>query len=88
MADLSAASLLTILDEETAAKVWRAFRGDRIYFPKCQSEHAEINTVFDHMTKTGAARESAVKTIAAIYEKSESQVRKIVKRQTRLFDDE
>ena len=85
MTDVSPVYLLNIIDEETAKKVWRHLRGVRIYFPKCKSVHNEIRELYKNMKVEKA---DAVKRLASLYEMSESQIRRIVREQGGLFEED
>ena len=84
MIDATPDYLLNILDETTAKKVWAHLRGVRIYFPKCKSVHDEIRALYKNMKNN---RADAVKRLAALYEMSESQIRRITKEQGELFEE-
>jgi len=77
--------LLNVLDKETALKVWRSLRGVRIYFPKCKSEHDEIRELFKNMTSD---KPESVKTLMYVFDKSESQIRNIIRQQGGLFEED
>lgn len=77
--------LLNVLDDATFKKVWSHLRGVRIYFPKCKSKHDEIRELYKSMK---ADRACAVKRLAELYEMSESQIRRITKKQGELFEED
>ncbi len=86
MIDMSAGSLLMVLDEDTAKKVWSAFRGCRIYFPKCKSEHDEIQSLYNKMMEGSTTRPEAITRLSQLFGKDERQIRRITKAQGGLFE--
>ena len=87
MTDATPEHLLMILDNETAKKVWSHLRGFRIYFPKCKSKHDEINTLYNNLIR-GIPRAGAVKRLSKMFEMSETQIRRITKKQGVLFEED
>lgn len=85
MIDVTPEYMLGYLDVETLRKVWRGMRGTRVYFPVCKSKHDEIRALYNSMQTD---RADAVRQLAALYEMSESQIRRIVREQGGLFEED
>jgi hypothetical protein len=87
MTDIDAKSLLLVLDKETAKKVWYTFKGCRITFPKCECEQDEIASMYRNMVKSGTRKPDAIKRLAEVFEFSERNIRRIIKKEVELFAD-
>ena len=85
MIDVTPEYMLNFMDIESLRKVWRGMRGTRVYFPVCKSVHEEIREIYKLMR---TERADAVKQLAALYEMSESQIRRIVREQGELFEED
>ena len=84
--DVGIVSLLDILDEEGIRKLCRHFKGCRIYFPKVKSEHDEIRKLYEHMIKNGNEK-TAIKRLSIIFDKSEKQIKRVIRYKRGLFDE-
>jgi len=82
--DITPEYLIPVIGVELTKKLMQQFRGCRIYMPKCKSEHDEIKNIFNSMTGTHSQK---IKQLSQMYDKSESQIRNIVKKQGVLFEE-
>ena len=80
MVDVGHECLHAVLDEEAVRKVARYLKGCRVSFPRTGIEHDEICTAYAEMTERGAVHSEAVKQLSMRFERSESQIRRIIKR--------
>ncbi len=71
--------LYTLLDEATAQKVCRALKGFTVRFPTKKIEHKDIIGDYAHMRKGGLGAWQAVERLAVMYEKSPTQIWRIVR---------
>lgn len=85
MIDVTPEYMLNFIDIDSLRKLWRGMRGTRVYFPVCKSVHEEIRELYNAMQ---TERVDAVKQLAALYEMSESQIRRIIKQQGGLFEED
>jgi len=84
MIDITPDSLIDIVGEKNTIKIMRALKGCRMYIPKCRTIHDEIRQDYNHLTSNHTQR---VKILASSYEMSESQIRKILRKQGELFEN-
>lgn len=82
--DLTPEYLIPIIGVKLTKRVMQECRGCRIYMPKCKSEHDEIKNMFNSMT---CEHSQKIKQLSQMYDKSESQIRNIVKKQGELFEE-
>jgi len=84
LTDVTPLYLLNSLDEETAIKVWESLSGMRVYFSKGILKQYNIQKDFKDMNEN--SRTARVKALSYRYEMSESNVRKILRKDLKLFD--
>ena len=82
--DITPEYLIPVIGVELTKKLMQQFRGCRVYIPKCASEHIAIQEDYKQMNCTNPQK---IKKLSQIYEKSESQIRNIVKKKSVLFDE-
>jgi len=82
--DITPEYLIPVIGVDMTKELLKQFKGCRIYLPKCKSEHDEIKNIFNSMT---ASHPQKIKQLSEMYEKSESQIRNIVKKQGVLFEE-
>ena len=84
MTDITPVYLLNTLDEETALKVWESLVGMRIYFSKGILKQYNIQKDFKAMKEN--SKIGRIRALAYRYEMSESNIRKILRKDLKLFD--
>jgi len=82
--DVTPSVLIDIVGEENTVKIMRKLKGCRLYIPKCKTLQDEIKQDYETMTSDHHQR---VKDLAAYYEMSESNIRKILRKQGGLFEE-
>jgi len=82
--DITPEYLIPIIGVKLTKELMQKFKGCRIYLPKCKSEHDEIKNIFNSMT---CEHSQKIKQLSRMYDKSESQIRNIVKKQGVLFEE-
>jgi len=82
--DITPEYLIPIIGKELTKKLVSEFKGCRIYIPKCLSEHNEIKETYNNMT---ANHTQKIKQLSRMYEKSQSQIRNIVKKDNAMFEE-
>lgn len=80
MIDINQDYLEGVVDEETFRRLCNHFKGCRISFNTHSIEHREIAEKFNHQVKGGAKQSDIIRALAMHYEKSERQIRRIVKK--------
>jgi len=76
--------LLNSLDEATAIKVWESLSGMRVYFSKGILKQYNIQKDFKNMKENSKAKR--IRALAYRYEMCESSIRKILRKDLKLFD--
>jgi len=84
MIDVTPSVLIPIVGEEDTIKIMRRLKGCRMYIPKCKTEQDEIRQDYEMMTSCHTQK---IKDLAAYYEMSESNIRKILRKQGGLFEE-
>ena len=72
---------------EQIKKILKKFGGWRFYIRKKNSEYEEINTLYKQKIRQGVSRPDSIRYLAELFEKSESRVREITKKQGGLFEE-
>ena len=79
MIDLTEEAIEPYLDEESYRKVCRAFAGCRISIRSTRVAAAEIRRDYRQMVRAGVQHKDAISRLAALHEKSRSQIKRIIR---------
>ena len=80
MVDVGQDYIYAVLDEETADKVCRYLAGMRVSFNRHSISQKDIYSDYQSMIKQGSSNSCAIKSLASQYEKSETQIYRIIKK--------
>ena len=60
-------------------EIIREFKGCRVYFRGCKINHKDILEDFNQLKKAGYQKVNIIKRLSLSYEKSQCQIRRIIK---------
>jgi len=80
MVDVNQDLIYGVLDEQTADNLCRYLAGCRVSFSKHEIEHKDIYRNYLDLMRVGCVNSEAIRSLAMQFDKSESQIRRIIKK--------